>query len=522
MALFRVAILFLLLAGRAFALPNELACPPGSSTSASPDGSEIEQPKDGSNSCVLWERASRNSWEYRGETLHVNGQPYTVGFSRVQIASGGKAFLLGACQGVPSQPSVWFENTPAGLVQVISPSGGSLPDNFRNLKQGKTGKSLGIIQAANPGDVLEVLPLPKGVPYYRTASRVTAGNSNNVIKLAAGVVVACVQDEGNAILPVDTGNGPVDHVTIAGPATGVAIVGFLHDVSGGSWRCINWGDANNWAVADLLIVDCDFGLQGNTRPTGTASLTNVVLDGHGGHSSGGASVTHNAYFGNFRPGHHSVMLVRGGGSHCTRGGDGGGPGFLFKTRWVQTTMLGYTLTEASWHGFTGCAESAAIDVSCGGNAVIGGSTPADGIVIQIGHGIRQNGHEFIRYGRDDRTGNCGPGGTPWRDEECVLVSGHACELRLTNCTLINDSTERLRVATIDESISPGRVFIKDCDLIGNIEVGAGVADLGGNRTFADRAAAARRLGWRDNDGGGHPCCDAPWVPPLVGRGVVRP
>jgi hypothetical protein len=469
----------------------------GSVTSAScpanpaADGTAIFQQSVGVISCLL-EDAGGFWFRFNGLYLEdsvSSGGPWNAvnQYSQFQINSSGKDFALGgAC--FTGDPAHWFWNNGDGFASpVISPTNIPSPFPF------SIGASFfSSFQFPSGGQTENVGALQGGLNVWIGAGRITG--SNTTISVASGGAIGCNADESNAIFPVDTSGGAISGTTVTGAGNTVSQVAYLHDVNGGVFRCINMGNGSNWTVSNLYIHDCDYGLQGNTTAGGTTgTITNVVWDHHGNSSSGGSSASHNVYLGGFAAGHTGILTVSGGGSYCTNGHDGGGPGFEFKTRWVGGTFQNWTAASPSQHGYTDCAESAAVDLSCGGNYTLGGTTANTGVVLEVDNGINGNGFELVRYGRDDTTGNCGAGSTPWSDTDCNSAFSQNCQLLIQNCWLINDSTTNIKVVTIDATIPANRVTVKNCKLVqgstGTITLGTGVIDGGGNASFATRAAA---------------------------------
>ena len=484
-----------LLAGNALAQqPGSGAIAACSSGSPSPDRSTISPVGAGQYSCVLIDYQG-NRWRFSGTWMQVaaSGNSSFNDFSHLpllEINSGGHVFTQISCGASWSGAgpfTLWVENGSYSFTYpVASPT--SIPSP--PFVDGATsyGSFYGLMNSGNVrnGDTITVGALARGIPVWYGGGRMT--KSNLTIRLTGAL--GCAVDEGNAILPVDAGGGSVSGLTITGGE-----IGYAHDPDNGAYRCINMASSatSNWTISDTYIHDCDFGLQGNTEPAGSVgAITNVVWEHHGNKSSGGASASHNVYLGGFHTGNTSTLRVSGGGSYCTDGHDDG-PGFQFKTRWVGGSFQNWTAAEPSQHGYTDCAESAAVDLSCGGHYTLGGAGAGQGVVLEVGPGLAGNGHELVRYGRDDRSGNCGAGGAPWSDTDCNSAFAQNCQLVIQNCWLISDATIDVSVVTIDGTIPANRVTVKNCKLVGNassrIRLGAGVIDGGGNLTYANRAAA---------------------------------
>lgn len=442
------------------------ACPAGS---PSPDGSRIFPVAAGQFSCVLVDSKGIR-WRYQGDTLFNEYGSGWIAFTRnseLQINDGGKSFLAGACQGNLAG-TFWIERDGTLAISPTTP----LADNFIDRTQGTSYNNLSqMLQSGRVrnGDRLEVKPLPRGLAIYRTASRLT--QSDITLDIDAGARVGCLQDEGNSIIPFDTSGGAIKGVTIEGRG-GLGEIAYLHDMSGGSFRCINIGKATDITLKSLYIHDCDMGLIAGGR-NGTLTLSGVIFDHNG--SGYSAAATHNMYLSIscFEQGcDTSVAKLTDVRSYCTNAG-----GFQLKSRYPGGTWTGITAAEPSQHGFSGCRESAAMDFSCGGEYRIGGTGRGEGFVAEIGPGFELNEGAAIRWNMDP-AGVCPAGG--WSRQAAIF----------RNCWIINDSHAARVTAIVHKGHAA--IMVKDCKLVGNgakIALGDGVEDGGGNVFYASRSEA---------------------------------
>lgn len=481
LAILLLIVIALLSEAHALPLGAGTICPAGS---PSPDGSTIGS----RSSCVLIDFQG-NRWRMLGGNLQADsGSGFNTVFTspaEFQINASGRAFVQTSCAG----GVVWLVNATPTLsgTNVTVPSAGLQANKFTDITQSVSANGLfalmnsGSVQA-NDHIVIGTL-YPGGTPpIWFSAGRLAKSGLDIDLQGPMG----CQNDEGNAILPVDTTGGPIDGLNIHS-SNGLGELGFLHDLSSGSFRCMNFGDGTNWNFSIPYVHDCDFGLQGNTTVGNTsAHITNVVFDHNGANSSGGASATHNVYM-TYRTGTTQTdqIIVSGGGSYCTNGHDGGGAGFMFKSRWPAGTFQNWTAAEPSQHGYTDCAESAAVDLPCGGAYVLGGALAGQGIVLEVGPNL-QNTAGVIRYAQELTTGNC-PGTTGWTVSSLVVRGADSAH----KCWIINDSGVSTVKVVANAAGSSIALTVKNCNMVGiaNGAFGNNVIDGGGNTFFANRAAA---------------------------------
>ena len=462
-------------------LTNVPMCPSGS---PSPDGSQIVPVAGGQTSCTLTDRQN-NKWQFQGTHLFV-GSSDIGPFPLLVINQGHAAFTQFTC--APNHPPLWmvyyFEYTPYSwfpggydpILPYVTPT--------RNVTLGLDAGNLYDLLTANgiaDGQTIQVNALPSGgYPFvWYMGSRY--GKNNLTINLQPGAGVGCMTDESNAILVNNGGNG----TTITGggsmpAAQGGSEIAWAHDTQSAQFRCLNLGNDNAWTLQHLYIHDCDFGVQATTTPSGTATMTDVVLDHNGGGGPASTSTTHNVYLGWIDGLSSDLSRITASNvrSYCTNGTTAGA-GFEFKTRWPGGTFQNVVFAEPSQHGYTDCNESAAMDMSCGGNYTIGGAGTGQGAVLEVGSGLTLGSADgLIRYGREN-SGGCPLGGWP------------TSSLLIQNCWLINDSSKTTLVAVAHGTFAGGvpSMTVKNCKLVGLAGLGADVINGGGNTFFATRSAA---------------------------------
>jgi hypothetical protein len=437
--------------------------------SPSPDGSQIFPVAEGQTSCVLTDNKGIR-WRYQGDTLFNEYGRGWIAFTRnseLQINDGGKAFLATACQGNLAG-KFWIQRDGTLAIGPASP----LADSFVGRGQRTSYSNLGqMLQSGRvrDGDHLEVKPLPPGLAIYRTASRIT--QSGITLDIDAGARIGCVQDEGNSIIPFDTSSGPIKRVTIEGHG-GLGEIAYLHDLSGGSFRCVNIGKATDTTLKSLYIHDCDMGLIASGH-NGTTTLSGVIFDHNG--SGYSAAATHNMYLSISCPEQGcdtSVAQLTDVRSYCTDAG-----GFELKSRYPSGTWTGIVAAEPSPHGMSECRESAAMDFSCGGRYTVGAKGRGKGFVAEIGPGFELNDGAVIRWNMDPPS-VCPRGG--WSNQTAIFQ----------NCWIINDSHAARVTALVKRG--DANVTVKDCKIVGNgtkIALGDDVRDGGGNVFYASRPEA---------------------------------
>jgi len=438
------------------------SCPP---SKPSPDGSRILPMPAGRTSCALTD-ATGVSWRFEGDTLaHSTGGGWNpmARFPNLEINNGGQALMEGSCVGTNYQ--IWYVNGPAGFVPTLPPPQRLAANPFVNKTQGKSYPSLYALMTSGvrKGDKIEVAPLPPGLAIWASAGRVNV--SGVTITLAPGAVIGCSVDEANAVFPFENPNPPTSGVTITGGE-----IAYARDLSHGQYRGINFGHARNTTIADTYIHDNDFGVESG-GDNGTVTLTNVRLDHNG--SGINASTTHNIYLGyGGDPADTTHYVIRGGYSVCTNH-----EGFQVKLRGPSGSIEDYVAAAPSRHGYTDCTESAAVDLSCGGDYTLGGSGHGAGIVLELGPKAQNVG--IVRYNQEGKTDNCPKGG--WAKSALVIQ----------NCWLISDAPfDAMVVANADPN---AKVTVRGCKIVGNgkwrLILGQGVTDGGGNTYYPDRAAA---------------------------------
>lgn len=163
----------------------------------------------------------------------------------------------------------------------------------------------------------------------------------------------------------------------------------------------------------------------------------------------------------------------------------------------------------------GCEQNGVVDMPCAGNFLI------DFSVMERGPG-GDNGY-IIRAGEELRNGTTQCPATyasvnnVTLDHDILIWDGPSPGWAVTNAVCIGGHDGSGNCET--SSIPPGQT----CTITNSVMVGdsasgitlirgGGCTDGGGNRVYANRAAAAAGEGWSGPDWHGNPCCAFPWRP----------
>lgn len=488
-------------------------CPAGSPSSPTADGARILPQVLGANSCTLYDGGG-NSWQYQGPNLLANGS-LNINWPFLEINAGHNAVTQNLCRatylGGPSFQTWLANSNPSWSAPIVNETTVPSPLPFANTHASVTtlySNAPNAFGAAAAGDHIEIGPLQAG----RVAPFWFGGFVSVSLPIAFNNMTVTI--DANSALGCGTGNNAI--ITISNGVSGTIIEGqssttsMLMLMGGNGERCINGQNAVSWTVRNLMVRDCDFGMQANTAASGNNSaFTNVIWDHNGGALAGSNSgPDHNFYLGGMIAGNLSKITISGGGSYCVT--TSSGPGFMAKTRWTGGTFQNWTASEPDpYLGFTDCGESAAVDLSCGGNYTLGGAAAQTGIVLEVGPGLaptgisNTNGEEFVRYDRDSGGGtsvNCGAPTDPgrWTDSECNSAFGIStgCALLLQNCILINDSPITVQTVLIDANVPANRVTVKNCTFVENQRATRLTGDTHASSAFiTNLSATPASAGW---------------------------
>lgn len=469
-------------------------------------------PTPGTASATLTD-AHTNHWQYPSATsadaqgnfnINMNGANYGKGAS-VQMGlgnTGSEAFFHIEPLGGPLAPWYQRDNGTDNLFQV-SNCGQPLPSApFTNTTTSTSFQTSGLmVNAAAANAHLSANAMPAGVTAWidnndNTDGPLTITAAGVQYTCAAGVAfwASAAAGPGQGIAAIEASN-----VTISGCEFAYA----LSKSFNGPYRGINIDAGNTgFTLNGGYFHDSDFGIQSGGN-IGVVTLNNMQLDHNGNTSANLSAPAHNIYLSWSQNSPDSSRdVISGGYSVCVGNNDSGTAGFEVKSRHDFMQMTNFTAAAPSQHGYTDCQESAAIDFSCGGFEILGGTGVGTGVVIEVGPNLGTNGNELIRaYREESSTGNCPSGG--WQNTDCqtattqMLGSGQNCALLVQNAWIINDSGENIKVVTLGATLPTGyTATVKNSKIVCGVAspctsafLGSGVTDGGGNTYFASRSAA---------------------------------
>lgn len=470
--------------------------------SPSQDGCTI-LPVPPGNSATLTDSGG-NTFQFQNTTVFVNGSAFGSR-NEVQINSGGQAFLGSLC----TTPNILIWTTYLNNQQlVISPTQTLANSFFNDTSATNFNKWLDLVGDASyhANDHLEIKGLPVGLAIYQMDGSADLFRTGNTVTFDSGAKIGCGVSEGNAVFAFDTSSvGPISNVvfqTAASP-TVTPEIAYGQDASTGSFRGINIGAVTTFTLTGpIYIHDNDFGVQSGGN-NGVVTFTHLLLDHNGSSAPGQASSTHNMYMSlpAFATSDTSRHVISDFQSYCTDSQTL--PGFQYKNRSPFSTVANATLAGVDPITFhTDCMESAAVDLSCGGYHVLGGTGTGNGIVLEVNTGLTGNGNELVRdYREESSTGNCPSGG--WQNTDCqsatlqMLGTSLGCALIIQNAWIINDSGQNIHAVTLGATepsgftatVSNSKIVCGAASPCNASFLGTGVTDGGGNTYFASRAAA---------------------------------
>lgn len=163
----------------------------------------------------------------------------------------------------------------------------------------------------------------------------------------------------------------------------------------------------------------------------------------------------------------------------------------------------------------GCEQNGVVDMPCSGNFLI------DFSVLERGPG-GDNGY-IARVGEEQRNGTdqCPVAYAPVNaltlDHDIMIWDGPSPGWAVTNAVCIagHDGAGNCDLSSIPTGqtcVISNSVLVGDSANGITLIMGGGCSDGGGNRTYANRAAAAVGEGWSGADWQGNPCCAFPWRP----------
>ncbi len=502
-----IALLVLPIEAQAF-LPSgsasSVTCPVGN---PSPDGAFIV-PQSGTNvSCVLTDLYGYQ-YEYQGSYIYINtGTGFRQYGQRqeIKMGGGGHSYIGSYCRN--GQPTadvpnmLWFANTAGGLEldQAVTPDRG-FPNEFYNSTRGTNYHDIEtLVSLAATGDRMEVKPNPSGLGVY--ISNQDGGylggaditGTNQTIIFNAGAKLGCRSTYGDAYLKI-SGSG----ITLNGGE-----FMWVNDVANGTSRGVNLQSSANPTVENAYFHDNDMGLlqTGGNRLT---TLSNDLFIHNG--SSASEATTHNVYlsckntqcesFGGSDQ--YTINKLR---SYCTSAG-----GFQIKLRGANGTnpITDSIFAEPDPNGvYTGdqCQESAAVDLPCGGQYVLGGTAAGTGVVIEVGPGVEKTGTKpqytgLVRFGEEamgSAGSNCPASAAGWPTNRLLIQNAWLInddpQGPVAVCYIQNGSNNPLHGYNFMPYVTSA--VVKNSKIVGNgtnSTLGQ-CTDGGGNAFYPNRAAA---------------------------------
>ncbi len=401
-------------------------------------------------------------------------------------------------------PHVDWATAPGTLVSSVG-------NYFADTTKGTYYAGIGaLLNAASNGDTLSISQQPAAYGFSCWPLVIGISQNSLTLNIASGTVF------GDA--PVLTSTG----LLVIGTAT--VGVGTNATVNGGNFvGPVRIKDnATNPTLENMVVHDGCASIGTSCILTGayngTVTLTNVTV--YGG-SGGGTGQNHNVYISATAAGDSAASAqITNLSSYDI--GDGGWP-LKLRPEGINTQnhiTESYIFCTKATGGGSGCEQNGVVDMPCSGNFLIDYSVlergPAgdNGYVVRVGEESRNGTDQCpVAYAPTnnivlDHDIIIWDGGSPgWAVTDVVCIAGHDGS---GNCD--QSSIPTGQTCTISNS-----VLVSDSASGITLVRGAGCMDGGGNRVYANRAAAAAGEGWSGNDRFTHPCCAFPWVPPYLGE-----
>ena len=369
---------------------------------------------------------------------------------------------------------------------------------FRNVTTGKGYySSASACDAAATGQALKFEAPPAGIPFWDGSCAVTA--SDVTVTLAPGYLNCC------SLAP-----SPPSQASYIIEGNNITMEG--GELEHGATVRVESGAANptikNMTISDIggtSGTSCI--LSGNRNQAVT--LIGVTVHGCG---AGGGGQNHNIYVSADIAGDAAATVrIADIKSYDVQGG-----GWTLKLRpecvsvqcRVTTSFIGCQSTG------TGCQQNGVVDMPCGGNYLI------DHSALERGPG---GDNWFMLRMLEEPVGPalCAPRAATNNlslDHVSLIWDGRAPGASVISvvCVAKHDGEGNCETSDVPSGTTctiSNSVIVSDSATHVSLILGAGCRDGGGNRAYANRAAAAAGEHWSGTDMFGNLCCAFPWVPP---------
>lgn len=487
--------------------------------------------------CSLFTAQGPTTWNFVGSSvapgyaLEANGSNYGIPTKtdKAELCSNtGTGYPIYVGIEIPAQAGGVPATYQAMAIQyevnlqassICSPA----RDYFMNTTTGKAFDTAQ--QSLATGDTSEWKAPPSGLIWGQNGNLMATADittPNVTINLDAGFVasgVSALEPPGHDPINVQASN-----VSIVGASS--ATVTLEHNTGGGDDAIGQIDVISGFTNIKLSGMTLSWADQNLNFGGGNGAITlNDIQAWYGGVQgvAGNFGQQHNIYLSNSGvTGNDGPVTVTALQSYDVQTG-----GYLFKDRVNNTTITGsyFGCTLAPTTAKPGCEMNTPIDFPCAGNQSVTHNVLERNLVEADTEG---SAPVFIRYGEEVSTAaaTC---------SEAVGAGYTTNSLTLDSDILLNDSPPWSGYVQPWYAVQMGcnwhtsgmscSCVIKNSVIVGNDKAtygglslagGAGASgtctDGGGNRVFADRAAAAAALGWSGPDRFGNPCCAFPWQP----------